>query len=241
MSNPFPHREHQHLTNPPLSQVLFQVNFSPIFKITKEEPSDFQERVRERFVKAELLDPATQSVPISWAGSKAYRFQTADDMHAITLAAEYCTLLSRRYQGWESFLRDLMLMHSTLSAVYQPASITRIGMRYINALTPVNTGSDQMSDIIKLLSDDLRPLFRAGIGVSATESFVQLSVPDTGATLALRLAARPSQRIVLLDLDCYEQRELGLNEVLDWGTRRHEVIYDAFRWCLSDESLRLFQ
>src|SRR6266851_9741593 len=234
MPSPFPHREHEHLTNPPLTQVLFQINFSPIFKITKEEPSEFQERIRERFSKTQLLDPASQSIPMSFVGSKAYRFQTSDDKHAITLAAEYCAISSRRYDGWKSFWRDLNLMHSTLKEVYEPAALTRIGIRYINALTPDNTKSENMNDLMELLSADLKPLFRAGMRINSTESFVQLGVPDDGATLVLRLAARPSQQILLVDLDCYEQRDLALDEVPDWASKRHEFIYDAFRWCLSD-------
>ncbi len=241
MSASFPHRDHEHLNNAPLTQVVFQVNFSPIFRITKEEPSEFQERVRGRFPKVELLDASTQPPAAAAGGSKAYRFQTADEVHSVTLSADSYVVSSRRYLGWNQFSRDVDLVHAAVEQIYQPRLVARVGLRYINLFTPDNTGRSSVREITELFQAELVAFLSAAMKVSAEDAIVQLVVPDDGANLVLRFMSWSKSTTVLLDIDCYEQREVGMGEVLQWGRRRHDLVYDAFRWCMSSESLSLFR
>ena len=50
----FPQHPDIPLSAPPLAEVICQVRFPPILRIVREEPSDFQERVRDRFPLLEV-------------------------------------------------------------------------------------------------------------------------------------------------------------------------------------------
>ena len=211
------------------------MSFSPIFKIDTEEPSSFQEKLRARFPKVELLPTGQGATP-----SKAYRFQTADEQHVITLASESCTMSSRAYAGWHQFSQDTELMHRVLREVYQPPSALRLGLRYINHFTEENTGSDFLKSV-ELLSSNLSSAFRSSLEVGASQLLIQVVVPDDESKLAVRAARWVDPPRMVLDLDCFEERELDMDVVLEWGRRKHDLIYDAFRWCVSDEILAQFR
>src|SRR6266480_96525 len=100
MSVNFPHYEDVPLGNSPLAEVLCQVRFPPILRISNEEPSAFQEHIRERFplLKMEqgvrIVAPSLGSsgLPSAEFQPKIYRFQTVDEQSTIALAPDFFAL-----------------------------------------------------------------------------------------------------------------------------------------------------
>lgn len=65
----FPHTPDVRLANSPLVEVVCQVRFPPILRINKEEPSDFQEAVRQRFPELAAEQGMVLQMPANGTGS----------------------------------------------------------------------------------------------------------------------------------------------------------------------------
>ena len=251
MSLNFPREPEVQLKNPPLIEVVCQVRFPPILRIAKEEPSEFQEYVRSQFPQLELEQGlliripgvGSSGAPAAETQARVYRFQKPDGQIAISLAVDFYALVTNQYTRWEDFARDLSLAHEAAQRVYSPAYSTRIGLRYVNRLAPSNTGCKTVSEMLDLLRPELTAQLRSTAWSDPASMLCQLVLTDSEAKLTLRTGYGQEQDepFFLLDFDYYEEGRLGLENLVERCNHYHEAIYDAFRWCLRDESLAVFE
>ena len=137
MSLNFPSKPDIQLENPPLVEVVCQVRFPPILRIASEEPSEFQERIRDQFPNVELEHgflvrvpgPGAMGTPTAEPQTRTYRFRTPDAQTAISLAVDFYALSSNRYSHWEEFAKYLRSTHEAIQHVYKPTYSMRIGLR----------------------------------------------------------------------------------------------------------------
>ena len=250
MSINFPHHPDIRLERSPLDEVICQVRFPAILRITKETPSDFQDLVRERFpllaleqgFSLKVPKPGIREEPGVEALAKIHRFQTADEMTTISLAVDFFALSTKRYTHWRDFLADLKFVQNSTKRVYQPAYATRIGLRYINRFTLKNTGFERFDQVLDIFQPDLVVLLRSQVWSDPLEFLSQLILIDGNGKLSLRtgFGNEKGERFFLLDLDYFEEGQISLEDTFKRVQRYHRVIYDAFRWCVKDESLVLF-
>ena len=118
----------------------------------------------------------------------------------------------------------------------------RVGLRYINHLTLENTGSSNVNEMLDVLRAELTVLLRNKCWDEPREMVSQLRVSGEGdERLNLRTGFRDGgEPTFLLDLDYYAQGNIPLDHLTDRCQRYHDVIYDAFRWCIRDEKLAVF-
>jgi len=251
MSLNFPKKSEIRLGKAPLDEVVCQVKFSPILRISKEAPIDFQESIRTRFPGLELgqgvlvqFPPiGATDKPIVEASPKLYRFPASDGNTGVTLATDFFALSTKKYSRWRDFIRDLDLVASSVINTYRPAFATRIGLRFINRFTRKNTGCKTVPQILDLFRDEITCLLRADAWTEPHEMLAQIVLLDNKAKLALRIgfAREQGEPFFLLDFDYYEEGQMGLGDLANRVKRYHTRIYDAFRWCLLDESLPRFE
>lgn len=250
MSLNFPHRPDVKLQNPPLVEVVCQVRYPPILRIAREQPSEFQEHIRGRFPELELEHgflvrlpgPASGGSLSAEAESRVYRFRTLDAQTTVSLAVDFYALSTTRYTQWEDFAQDLGLVHEGIQRVYHPAYSSRIGLRYVDQLTLVNTGATSFDQLLDLLRPELTAQLRVEAWTDPLSMLSQLVLSDGEAKLALRTGYGQEQGepFYLLDFDYYEEGKLSLENLTQRCSHYQDVIYDAFRWCLRDESLAVF-
>lgn len=249
MSINFPTTDEIPLASPPLIEVVCQVRIPPILQIAKDVPSDFQEKVRHRFPQFEWEQGMELVLPGVSEGegltarptAKVYRFKTEDDTTNITLATDFYALSCNQYRHWVDFATDLQLVHEAMMQVYKPGYATRIGLRYINRLTLDNTGCASKSELLDLLKSDLTAILRSDVGSNATDMACRLSFQEEPAQLNMSLAYTGSKETAfILDFDYFERGKLPLVGLIERCNRYHQVIYDAFRWCLKNSSLQRF-
>lgn len=247
----FPHRPDVQLENAPLVEVICQVRFPPILRILREEPSEFQERVRRRFPELQI----EQGVAISLSGGaggmppsvetppKLYRFRSADGHTVVSLALDFFAVSSQAYSHWHDFAGDLALAANAVREIYEPAYAARIGLRYVNRFTPALVGGTTIEAVFDLLRPELSSLYRTDAWSEPGAFVTQLTLPDGGGELVIRSAygRTPDEPFFVVDFDYYEEGQLELEHVVERGNRYHQTIYDAFRWSLRPASLEIFR
>jgi len=246
----FPRKPEVRLKNPPLVEVICQVRFPAILSIAKEQPSEFQEFIRERFpelglqqgVVVRIPGLGSEGQPATEMQPKIYRFQTSNRESTISLAVDFFALSTNRYTHWRDFAKDLQLAHEAMQRVYRPAYSTRIGLRYVNRLTLSNTGCKTEAEMLDLLRPDLIVQLRGMAWSDPVSMLSQLVLVDGTAKLTIRTGYGQEQPepFFLLDFDYFEEGRLELDNLVERCGHYHEVIYDAFRWCLREESLAAF-
>lgn len=234
----FPRCPDVRLRNAPLVEVICQVRYSPILRILRDPPSEFQEEIRGRFPQFEM------STEVEGPGH-LYRFRTADGQTTITLGPDAYSLATGQYTVWEDFAKDIVRIHEAIQRVYQIPFYNRIGLRYVNLFTTSNTGGETLTHISEVLRPEFSPLLRVDAWTDPSELVTQLLLEDTQGKLIMRIGAKADADdggpVVFLDLDFFEEGQLAVDGLLDRCKRYHDVIYDAFRWSLKEDRLVVFE
>ncbi|MBL7184654.1 MAG: TIGR04255 family protein [Anaerolineae bacterium] len=245
----FPQREDVRLQRAPLAEVICQVRFPPVLRIASEQPFAFQERVRERFPQLEVeqgvvvrMEPLGTSLPSAKPEPRIFRFKSPDGHTAVSLALNFYALSTTSYTHWRDFLELLQLVNQAACEVYNLPYALRLGLRYINHLTLENTGVSSVAELRELLRPELTMLLRGNCWDEPLEMLNQLLlVGENNERLTLRSGFRGEEEpVFLLDFDYYAEGNITLENLPDLCQRYHDVIYYAFRWCIPDEKLVVF-
>jgi uncharacterized protein (TIGR04255 family) len=152
---PFPHSQRVIYAHNPLDQVVCQLRFPPILKIDVGLPAEFQERVRSEFPSFSEQSEWSMPIPadpnnpippeilrqmVQVAGNRNFQFVSADAGWKLNLTHSFLALTADNYRRWERFREFLDLAISAFAEVYQPASFSRIGLRYINTIRRTTLG-----------------------------------------------------------------------------------------------------
>ncbi|MGH2559382.1 MAG: TIGR04255 family protein [Thermomicrobiales bacterium] len=253
MSLNFPDYRDIPLVKSPLTEVICQVRFPAILRIGTSEPVDFQEAIRARFPMLEieqgfilrLPGMGTREPAVTEPSSRVYRFRTADDHSSVSLGTDFYSLSTDMYTVWKHFASDLRLIHRAMRQTYRISFATRIGLRYVNRITPANAVGVAPDDLPDLLRPELASLIRTSAWSEPNELLSQVILKDgSHGNLALRVGFRRQEEEgpeILLDFDYYEEGELELNRIDARCARYHDRIYQAFRWCIRDDRLEVFE
>lgn len=246
----FPHVPDVRLENSPLVEVICQVRFPPILRIAKEEPSEFQEAVRDRFPELAPEQAVLLKIPEIGSGGelgvdampRLYRFRTADGTSSISLSSDFYALSTSKYTNWGDFGSDLGLAHDTARTVYKLPYATRIGVRYINRLTFENTGANDAAELLGIVRQELTALVTSEGWSAPQELLSQLVLLDEQAKLTFRTVygTEDAKPFFVLDMDYFEEGKLPLDDLIERANRYHQKIYDAFRWSILPDKFAVF-
>jgi len=247
----FPSAKEIRLQNAPLEEIVCQVKFAPILRISKDTPIDFQEEIRKRFpslaieqgVFLQFTGAAASDKPPLEAAPRVYRFRTPDEMSYLALGMDFFALSTKRYSHWDTFLNDLKLGYDAVQKIYQIPYATRIGLRFINRFNKTNTGCADFGQILDLFRPELTCLIRADVWQEPSEYLSQVVLNDIQAKLAIRIAygKEKEEPFLVLDLDYFEEGQISLEKIYEKLNQYHTRIYDAFRWCVLEGSLVHFE
>ena len=239
------------LKRAPLTEVICQIRFPIILKITNEKPVEFQERVRDIFPNLEVeqgmvaeMDPMSKAPPSLRAAPQIYRFKSLDGHTALSLAPNFYALSTTSYKHWKEFLERLLFINSVTIDVYKITNATRIGLRYINELTFKNTHTNTLEDLLGVLRPELTVFLKCeywDVPQDMLNSLV-LSGPND-ENLGLRFGFKGGEEPrYLLDFDYYASGNISLdkNKPQEFLERYHDSIYKAFRWCIKKGKLGVF-
>lgn len=126
----------------PAHEVICQFRFPTILSINNVEPADYQELIRADFphyvkrvnrTAPKLSGLGTSNPKIEPQNSvNNYNFVSDDARWKINLTQNFISLSTLYYTGWEDFAHTIDRPLAAFIKTYQPASFSRIGLRYVN-------------------------------------------------------------------------------------------------------------
>lgn len=242
------------LAKPPLKEVICQLRFPPILRISEESPVLFQERIRGRlsqFLVQRSFSGLAQAVVETGnleAGPRTYRFQTIPGDEFAALSVDFVAVSSSRYLRWSAYADLLQFVIDAFAAVYEPDDGSRLGLRYRNLITPALVGASSLEETKALLNEPLRAALLSSVLDDPVETLCEVRARVGGddvsrefLTLRSGLAVSPDAEAgFLLDLDYYAEGRIPWTGLAERCARYHDRIYSAFRWCLARDGLDAF-
>ena len=256
---PFPETPRVIYQKNPLIQVICQIRFPPILRIDTETPVGFQERVRKLLPGYELtyddgLDSLPQSLGqslpsemrelMTLSSNRRHQFYAKGRTWTVSLTRDFVALETNQYKQWEDFRELLQLVINTLFQIYEPAYLTRIGLRYKNVIDRNRLGLEDV---------DWRDLFSDFVlGQFACDETSHLVLEHHGRTLVklnddgdlvrmeygqvIDSAGDQSNKLYLLDHDFYTNKETEPDEqdIVSRLNTYNALNRRLFRWGVSD-------
>jgi uncharacterized protein (TIGR04255 family) len=206
------------LAFPPLIVTLAQVRFEERAELAEASVAT---ALRGRFA-AHGLTSATQVhvqqfvVGASEAGASAessskvaagWQFKAPDDAVVVTVLRDQVSLEVKKYPGWDEFVSTWRSCIEGVLEIVKPELVTRLGLRYVNRVTPrASTSAEQwhaegLVDAAFLGPSSGSPLSRF---VTATEGRAALKFPDGAQAMVHHgVVAEDEAQVFVLDIDCF--------------------------------------
>jgi uncharacterized protein (TIGR04255 family) len=249
----------------PLVYVLAQVRIAPVMKMADFVP-EVQDRLRRegypRFdegqvqeVRFNLATGPLVSVQPRW------EFQAKDGRSGIILTRTAVVVHTNQYDTYETFEAEIDRAARIIGEVVQPSLIERLGLRYVDLISPRKNES-----YTKYLKAGLHGLSERDLGVKkallrsetvgdtdigrlvvrCVQSMQATPLPPDlwPATLDFSDFQVPTDELVtVLDLDHYTetQRDFDVATVLDVMGRLHDALDCAFRAAVTDDAMKIWK
>jgi uncharacterized protein (TIGR04255 family) len=173
-----------------LAQVLCQIRFSPILRLQQDDAIiPFQEAIRAEYSgytkqssTALLVTP--EGVQQQSAGAPLHRFEDPASGLSALLATDFVALEATAYVDIENFASRLVQLAGAVKREYEPAQMTRMGLRFINELRLQST--NPKADMLQAISPAL-------LGPAGAQ---ELHEPLQSAQQVLELAGEGHRMIV---------------------------------------------
>lgn len=222
------------LDNAPVVYVLCQIRFSPVEKMADYVPA-IQEALRSQYANFEReqiggMSFAPNAQPVLVQNETRWRFETRDSQTGFILSTNQLITHTTRYVDSDDFRGRVVSGFRTVHELAKLSFIQRIGLRYIDLITP--STDDVVEDYIDpsligfrpnirgLTSDVSQQFLRAksNIGgapgtllVKASRARHSSELPTDLLPISLQLKRKPSPEVesIFLDWDHYiEQTNL---------------------------------
>ena len=241
-------RKHQ------LAEVICQLRFPEILMINEKAPAAFQDRIRDEYpqysVRKEMPAPKIKGTPGNFSLENApattnYQFVSADGVWRVNLTSTFISLACNRYTGWEDFAKKLDKPLAAFIQIYKPAYFERVGLRYLNFISRMQLGLEDIP-FCRLIA----PCY---LGVLAEEDVLESTV--SRSTVDCEMPIRDGCRIKLhagpgkvkrgnkedpevkfiFDQDLYRSGQLPLNLVPATLQTLHAQAFSIFRGAITEK------
>lgn len=249
------------LANAPLVRVIAQVRFPTVVSILRPEAlATFQEAVRHRYPV--LREERSQGIAFGLGGAQSlepqliWRFSgsaapKASDDWTLALTKDFISIEAGTYTSRRDFLERLEEALAALQAAFHPASMDRLGIRYVDRIQ-----GEIVNDLQKYVSREMLGVLGSPLRAHANEH----ALSDFGfslkeGSLRARWGLMPPKMTYdpgafepvdetswVLDLDAFTrtQSEFDTRQIVDRARYFTERIYAFFRWSVTDDFLRAY-
>lgn len=229
-----------------LTNVLCRLDFSPLLELLKEEPVDFQKRIRgllPQYEKQTLLKYTTKFQD----GKKideneaqpVYQFKSEDGKKKAVLNYESCFFECQDYRHFKEFSEEVKSIFMPLSEIYGVKSVNRLGLRYINQIC-LKEGNplDWHGFISKDLTHSLYSFFEkdkiARLMEQSVLSFDDYKMNFTYGIYNSEFPAKVSRKEFILDFDCFAE-SVEFSSLIDLLTVFNRTIKLYFEKSIDDK------
>ncbi len=233
----------------PLEEVICQLRFPAILRITAEPPARFQDAIRHQFpVFKERRDTPFTGLPeelraalpaemLGLMPDVAFDFESEDGGLTVSLTKDFLALTARHYGRWEEFREILLGVWDACRNNYQPAYITRVGLRYRNILrrSKLGLGNTAWSHLLK--PHILGVLQEGSVAEKVVSSIQDVRLSD-GEEKQVRIrhglskAKDADEVCYLIDSDFFAERKVPCDRAQDTLDGFHVDANRLFQWCI---------
>jgi uncharacterized protein (TIGR04255 family) len=251
---PFPESPRVIYKKNPLVEVICQIRFPPILRITSGGVADFQEKLRERYplyelqeqpfdlagVPKDLVSFMEQLFPKT-PGPRTHKFLTEDSKRFISLSQDFMALSIANYTRWE-YLRDqIVTAEAALRGIYKPAFYSRVGLRYRDVLSPIKLGfgSTEWDKLVgkHILGELGDPSVGKAVRNIRTQCVIELKELTGGRvtiTHGLYKDVQSGETCYLIDADFAVERKEATDEVFTILDKFNRLAGRLFRWAITE-------
>jgi uncharacterized protein (TIGR04255 family) len=179
---------------------------------------------------------ANQPAPrIEQSHERGWRFSDDGDQTVVTLLPASLALETSAYPGWDDFLAQFEQLLALLDETVGPAVEKRLGLRYINELSP---GPDAVAAEVDREVLALRVHPQVGEGVVRVEQRAIVHFGDRKVA-SVRFLSSGEDEPSILDIDAYREsgRPFSTSAVRAVLNELNTHALSLFQACLSDEYL----
>ena len=254
---PFPDYPRVIYARNPLVEVVCQVDFPPILRISAEEPMAFQERIRHLYPNfdtsqgpeslpdsvPDVLRPFLQGAfqdPTLSQGLRQFQFSDAAHDWHVFLSRDTLSLATDAYTRWEDFNARFTVLLDTLLEEYSPSYFTRVELTYKNLVSPQRAGNKSYTwtDLLSspVLGELATPALE-GFGIVGARREIRLELEsDLFLTLSHGFVVDDEQGdpSYLIDAEYHKEGQIATHDCLANISRCHSYAGKIFRWCITD-------
>ncbi|MGB3519191.1 MAG: TIGR04255 family protein [Elainellaceae cyanobacterium] len=236
----------------PLVEVVCQLRFPPILKISHQEPVEFQDAIRLKYplfeaTRAQLPSEISQvlqqlGLPLQSDGV-AYTFKSEDRRWSLSLTKDFIALTTSSYERYEQFKQRLEEALKIFENIYKPSFYTRIGLRYQDLVIRSRLGIEDKnwSELIaKHAASELHePNFSSSIHTIMKNLVLRTEVGQINLNHGLvnvqEAQSGTNEIAYLFDADFYaEQKIEDSRDVWNLLSQFNQSAGKLFRWSITD-------
>lgn len=235
-----------------LFEVVCQARFPKILRITKEEPIDFQEKIRAEYPESKLSVPTVprgfpNEIHRMLQSEKTFHFISEDGNWQVSLANDFLALACLgKYKEFKEFSERLGFALECLSDVYKPAYYNRIGLRYKNLINKTTLPNINKA-IAEYIPDHIAPELYGRLKNEVSQFEKNTSFMDKTMTVntihtytnisgILGNYQINDETSYIIDIDCFTEDKIhGKENVLIKCAEFNSEIRNIFRWSISDD------
>jgi uncharacterized protein (TIGR04255 family) len=235
----------------PLIEVVCQLRFPPILKISHQEPVEFQDEIRFKYplletTKAQFPSEILQIVQklgLPLQSDIVYNFKSEDQRWNLSISKDFIALTTSSYERYEQFKQRLEEALDIFERIYKPSFYTRVGLRYQDLIVRSKLGIEDKnwSELIAkhIASELYDPEFAASIQTVVKNLILKTEhgqINLNHGLVAVKESQENSDEIAyLFDADFYtEQKIEGNGDVWNILNQFNQSAGRIFRWSITD-------
>jgi uncharacterized protein (TIGR04255 family) len=237
----------------PLIEVICQLQFPPILRISQQSPVEFQDKIRDyypilEFSNGNQLPPEIsnimQQLGNSFINNPTYVFKSEEFTWQVFLNQNSITLSTQKYKRYEEFKEKFKDIISIFEEIYKPSFYSRIGLRYRDLIVPsqLNLEDVNWSELIPIhMASELHSPEIAEFITGFTKN-LQMSSDDKqinlnhGLVMARDSITNKEEEAYLLDADFSTMTKISRDDNV-WDTIDifNKMARNLFRWSITDK------
>lgn len=235
----------------PLVEVVCQLRFPPILKISHQEPVEFQDTIRFKYplfetARAQLpseISQVVQQLGLPLQSDVAYNFKSEDQRWSLSLTKDFIALTTSSYERYEQFKQRFEEALGIFEAIYKPSFYTRIGLRYQDLIIRSKLGIEDKS-WSELIAEHIASELHEANFSSSIQTIVKSLVLETeigqinlnhGLVNVKEAQGSGDEIAYLFDADFYtEQKIEGNEDVWNALNQFNQSAGRLFRWSITD-------
>ncbi|AIE72585.1 MULTISPECIES: TIGR04255 family protein [unclassified Synechocystis] len=235
----------------PLVEVVCQLRFPTILKISHQEPVEFQDMIRFKYplfetTRAQLppeISQVVQQLGLPLQSDTAYSFKSEDQRWSISITKDFIAITTVSYERYEQFKQRLEEVLEIFESIYKPSLYTRIGLRYQDLIIRSKLGIED-KDWSELIAKHIASeLYEPNLSSSIQTIVKSLVLKTEGGQINLNhglVNVKEPQKnndeiAYLFDSDFYTEQKIGgKRDVWNVLNQFNQSAGRLFRWSITD-------